>query len=146
MQDHEGMMMRLSEHIQACLRIFRRAQHLWIVRDILHQAQGVFYVFVLLPDMGSRGSNGSRGSTPSNPSNPWLKNKERKDALYAGCPCRAPDVWDAHTQGDASLCPGLCACYPFRVLTWQYDERTRFIYFCLTSTIRPGSHTWSCWT
>ena len=86
---------------------------------------------------GSRGSKCSRGSTPSypsNPSNPWLKNKERKDALYAGCPCRALDVWDAHTQGDASLCPGLCACYPFRVLTWQYDERTRFIYFCLTST------------
>ncbi len=21
-----------------------------------------------------------------------------------------------------------------------------FSYFCLTSTIRPGSHTWSCWT
>ena len=42
------------------------------------------------------------------------KNNERKDALYAGCPCRAPDVWDAHTQGDAPLCPGLSACYPFQ--------------------------------
>ena len=71
-------------------------------------------------------------TNPSYPSNPWLKNKERKRALYAGCPCRAPDVWDAHTQGDASLCPGLCACYPFRVLAWQYDERTGvFLFFVL---------------
>ena len=71
-------------------------------------------------------------SYPSYPSNPWLKNKERKRALYAGCPCRAPDVWDAHTQGDASLCPGLCACYPFRVLAWQYNERTGvFLFFVL---------------
>ena len=37
----------LSENIQACLRIFRRTQHLWLARDILHQAQGVYYVFVL---------------------------------------------------------------------------------------------------
>ena len=37
----------LSENIQACLRIFRRAQHLWLARDILYQAQGVYYVFVL---------------------------------------------------------------------------------------------------
>ena len=40
-------MMGVAENIQACLRIFRRVQHLWLVRDILHQAQGVFYVFVL---------------------------------------------------------------------------------------------------
>ena len=40
-------MVWVAENIQACLRIFRRAQHLWIVRDILNQAQGVFYVFVL---------------------------------------------------------------------------------------------------
>ena len=40
-------MMGLTENIQACLRIFRRAQHLWLVRDILHLPQGVFYVFVL---------------------------------------------------------------------------------------------------
>ena len=39
----------LSENIQACLRIFRRTQHLWLARDILHQPQGVFYVFVLWP-------------------------------------------------------------------------------------------------
>ena len=42
-------MVGLTENIQACLRIFRRAQHQWLVRDILHQAQGVFYVFVLHP-------------------------------------------------------------------------------------------------
>ena len=40
-------MVGLTENIQACLRIFRRAQHQWLVRDILHQAQGVFDVFVL---------------------------------------------------------------------------------------------------
>ena len=42
-------MMGVAENIQACLRIFRRAQHLWLVRDILHQPQGVFAVFVLWP-------------------------------------------------------------------------------------------------
>ena len=47
MQDREGVMMWLAENIQACLRIFRRAQHLWLVRDILHLPQGVFDVFVL---------------------------------------------------------------------------------------------------
>ena len=40
-------MVGLAENIQACLRIFRRAQHLWLVRDILYLAQGVYYVFVL---------------------------------------------------------------------------------------------------
>ena len=45
----ERVMMWLAENIQACLRIFRRAQHLWLVRDILHQSQGVFEVFVLWP-------------------------------------------------------------------------------------------------
>ena len=40
-------MVGLAENIQACLRIFRRAQHLWLVRDILHLPQGVFDVFVL---------------------------------------------------------------------------------------------------
>ena len=44
-----GVMVGLTENIQACLRIFRRAQHLWLVRDILHRAQGVYYVFVLWP-------------------------------------------------------------------------------------------------
>ena len=38
---------------------------------------------------------------------------------YAGCPCRAPHVWDTYTQGVASLCPGLSACYPFREFTLQ---------------------------
>ena len=45
----ERVMMGLTENIQACLRIFRRAQHLWLVRDILHRAQGVYSVFVLWP-------------------------------------------------------------------------------------------------
>ena len=49
MQRPCGVMMGLTENIQACLRIFRRAQHLWLVRDILHQPQGVYYVFVLRP-------------------------------------------------------------------------------------------------
>ena len=31
------------------MRIFRQAQHQWLVRDILHQAQGVFAVYVLHP-------------------------------------------------------------------------------------------------
>ena len=43
----ERVMMWLAENIQACLRIFRRAQHQWLVRDILHLPQGVFAVFVL---------------------------------------------------------------------------------------------------
>ena len=42
-------MMWVAENIQACLRIFRRAQHLWLARDILHLPQGVFDVFVLWP-------------------------------------------------------------------------------------------------
>ena len=49
MQDTGGVMMRLAENIQACLRIFRQAQHQWLARGILHQTQGVFYVFVLWP-------------------------------------------------------------------------------------------------
>ena len=40
-------MVGLAENIQACLRIFWQLQHQWIVRDILHQAQGVYDVFVL---------------------------------------------------------------------------------------------------
>ena len=42
-------MVWLTENIQACLRIFRRAQHQWLVRDILHLPQGVFIVFVFHP-------------------------------------------------------------------------------------------------
>ena len=48
MQDPCGEMVGVAENIQACLRIFRRAQHLWLVRDILHLPQGVFIVFFLM--------------------------------------------------------------------------------------------------
>ena len=41
-----GVMVWLTENIQACLRIFRRTQHQWLARDILHPSQGVFAVFV----------------------------------------------------------------------------------------------------
>ena len=71
MQEPGGVMVGLNENIQACLRIFRRAQHQWLVRDILHRAQGVFYVFVLLLDRGSRSSRGSKGSNSFYPSYPW---------------------------------------------------------------------------
>ena len=64
-------MMGVAENIQACLRIFRRTRHLWLVRDILHLPQGVFYVFVLHPDGGSRSSKGPKGSNPFYSSNPW---------------------------------------------------------------------------
>ena len=47
-------MMWLAENIQACLRIFRRAQHQWLVRDILHLPQGVYTVFVLHPASASQ--------------------------------------------------------------------------------------------
>ena len=49
MQEPCGVMVGLADNIQACLRIFRRPQHLWLARDILHQPQGVFAVFVLWP-------------------------------------------------------------------------------------------------
>ena len=49
MQEPEREMVGLAENVQACLRIFRRAQHQWLARDILHRAQGVFMVFVLHP-------------------------------------------------------------------------------------------------
>ena len=48
----EREMVGLTENIQACLRIFRQAQHQWIARDILHQAQGVFYGFCLMARIG----------------------------------------------------------------------------------------------
>ena len=47
MQNPGGVMVWLTENIQACSRIFRQAQHQWLARDILHQAHGVFIVFVL---------------------------------------------------------------------------------------------------
>ena len=53
MQDPGGVMVWLTENIQACLRIFRRTQHQWLARDILHHPQGVFIVFVLCPTEGT---------------------------------------------------------------------------------------------
>ena len=49
MQEPGGVMVWLAENIQACLRIFWQLQHQWLARDILHQAQGVYSVFVLWP-------------------------------------------------------------------------------------------------
>ena len=54
MQEPCGVMMGVAENIQACLRIFRRAQHQWLVRDILHQPQGVYYGFCLAPSIHQR--------------------------------------------------------------------------------------------
>ena len=65
-----GVMVWLAENIQACLRIFRRTQHQWLARDILHQPQGVYSVFVLWPHR-------------TNPSNPW-QNRRIYPAAY--CP------------------------------------------------------------
>ena len=67
MQDREGVMMWRAENIQACLRIFRRAQHQWLVRDICIYRKGFFMFLSYGQDRGSRGSKGSRGSTPSYP-------------------------------------------------------------------------------
>ena len=53
MKDRGGVMLRLTENIQAGLRIFRRTQHQWLARDILHPTQGVFIVFVLCPTEGT---------------------------------------------------------------------------------------------
>ena len=49
MQRPCGVMVWLAENIQACLRIFWQLQHQWLARDILHQPQGVYSVFVLWP-------------------------------------------------------------------------------------------------
>ena len=49
----ERVMMQPAENIWACSRIFNRMQHQWLVRDILQQPQGVFYVFVFLQDQDS---------------------------------------------------------------------------------------------
>ena len=67
-------MVWLPENIQACLREFQTAAASMARKRHLHLPQGVFIVFVLLPDMGSRSSKGSMGSSPfypSNPLNPW---------------------------------------------------------------------------
>ena len=75
MQDPGGVMMWLTENIQACLRIFRRTQHQWLARDILHQQQGVYSVFVLHPVSTSKSvlsvlsvvEQKSRGREPLSP-------------------------------------------------------------------------------
>ena len=54
MQEPCGVMMGVAENIQACLRIFRRTQHQWLARDILHPSQGVYSVFVLHPVSASK--------------------------------------------------------------------------------------------
>ena len=43
----QGVMEWGPENIQACMRIFRQLQHQWLTRDIMHQSQGVYKVFVL---------------------------------------------------------------------------------------------------
>ena len=55
MQEPCGVMVGLAENIQACLGIFRRAQHLWLARDILHLPQGVFYCFCLMAQIEVQG-------------------------------------------------------------------------------------------
>ena len=75
MQDPGGVMMWRAENIQACLRIFRRAQHQWLARDILHPSQGVYSVFVLHPVSASQSvlsvlsvvEQKSRGREPLSP-------------------------------------------------------------------------------
>ena len=47
MQEPCGVMMWVAENIQAYLRIFRRAQHQWRVRDSASTARG-FYCFCLM--------------------------------------------------------------------------------------------------
>ena len=42
-------MVGLAENVQACLRIFRRAQHQWLVRDICIKRKG----FLLFMSYGS---------------------------------------------------------------------------------------------
>ena len=59
----ERVMMWLAENIQACLRIFRRAQHQWLARDILHQPQGGLFGFCLMARI--------HRTNPSYQSNPW---------------------------------------------------------------------------
>ena len=63
-------MMWLTENIQACLRIFRRAQHQWLVRDIYIKRKGFLLFLSYGPDRGSRSSKGS------NSSHPWYEKKK----------------------------------------------------------------------
>ena len=57
----QGVMMWLAENIQACLRIFRQLQHQWLVRDILHLPQGVFYCFCLMAQIEVQEVQGVQG-------------------------------------------------------------------------------------
>ena len=71
----ERAMVWLTENIQACLRIFWQLQHQWLARDILHQPQGVYSVFVLHPVSTSKSvlsvlsvvEQKSRGREPLSP-------------------------------------------------------------------------------
>ena len=47
-------MVGLAENIQACLRIFRRAQHQWLVRDICIKRKGFLLFLSYDTDRGSR--------------------------------------------------------------------------------------------
>ena len=55
-------MMWLTENIQACLRIFRQLQHLWLVRDICIKRKG-FIRFM--------SSTQYLQANPFYPFNPW---------------------------------------------------------------------------
>ena len=95
MQRPERVMVGLTENIQACLRIFRRAQHLWLVRDILHQPQGVYYVFVLWPPQEYSNENLSSGVLPSRQRVVGgLYNRGRCPRLLFGSALQAPEcMW-----------------------------------------------------
>ena len=83
-------MMWVAENIQACLRIFRRAQHQWLARDILHLPQGVFIVYVLHPPHKYTDEDSSSGVLPS-----------RQMLLFGLYPRALPPV----TQGSAFQAP-----------------------------------------
>ena len=48
-------MVWLTENIQACLRIFRRAQHQWLARDICIERKG----FIMFLSYGLTGQDAS---------------------------------------------------------------------------------------
>ena len=95
MQRPERVMVWLTENIQACLRIFRRAQHLWLVRDILHQPQGVYFVFVLWPPQEYSNEKPSSGVLPSRQHLWWaIYIRGRCPRLLFGSALQAPErIW-----------------------------------------------------
>ena len=123
MQRPERVMVWVAENIQACLRIFRRAQHQWLARDILHQAQGVFEVFVLWPTTGLirpirlirliRGRKTKRGKTLYTQVAPVGRRT---------CGMLIPRVTLRSALG--YVLATLSRCLP-----WQYDERTGVFLF-----------------